>query len=103
MTNINQLNNINMDKYQYIFVVSFNRTNQLPIYSTYSNYIDALNDINQQITNISNSKELNPNLIEFSNNSTNGEYYKFQITDFNGNIEHITLLLNKTILNYNII
>ena len=92
-----------MDKYQYIFVVSFNRTNQLPIYSTYSNYIDALNDINQQITNINNSKEIKPKLIEFNNTDTNFEFYKYQITDFNGNIEHITLTLNKTILNFNII
>ena len=92
-----------MNKYKYIYVVSFNRTNQSPVYATYSNYNDALNDFNQQITNITNSTELNPKLLDFSNNQSNGEFYKFQITDINGNIEFITLYLNKTILDFNII
>lgn len=92
-----------MNKYKYIFVVSFNRTNQLPTFSTYSNYIDALNDIHQLVYNVSNSTEIKPKLVEFNNTDTNFEFYKYQITDFNGNIEHITLTLNKTILDFNII
>jgi hypothetical protein len=92
-----------MSNSKQVFIVSFNRTNQKTINSTYSNLIDAINDINQQIHNITSFHELKPKCVEFNNTSLNNEYYKYQITDFNGNIEYITLSLEKSIIDINII